>query len=165
VLRKEIAEKKGITTTSQMAEIAGDLVFGTNQEFLKREDTWPLIQKVYNPKFKEIKTIQNNALGYQAIEQGLIDVTDVYTTDSKIPTSNFVVLEDDKHVFVPYYAVPVIRDETLKKHPEFESIINKLSGQINDAEMQRLNGEVEQKQRPALDVAKEWLTSKGLIHS
>lgn len=165
VLRKELAEKYGITKTSQMAEKAGELVLGTSQEFLKRKDTWPLVEKVYNPKFKEIKTIQNNALGYQAIEQGLIDVTDVYTTDSKIPTANFVVLEDDKHVFVPYYAVPIVRDDTLKKHPELEGILNKLAGQIDDAEMQRLNGEVELKQRPALDVAREWLTEKGLIHS
>ncbi|GGH19727.1 ABC transporter substrate-binding protein [Paenibacillus segetis] len=163
VLRKEIAEKLNIKTTSELAAQAGDIVFGTSQEFLKREDTWPLVQKVYNPKFKEIKTIQNNALAYKAIEQGLIDVTDVYTTDSKIPISNFVVLEDDKHVFVPYFAIPVIREETLKQHPELKDVINKLAGKIDDAEMQKLNGEVEQKQRPAVDVAKEWLKNEGLI--
>lgn len=163
VLRKEIAEKLNIKTTSELAAQAGDIVFGTSQEFLKREDTWPLVEKVYNPKFKEIKTIQNNALAYKAIEQGLIDVTDVYTTDSKIPISNFVVLEDDKHVFVPYFAIPVIREETLKQHPELKDVINKLAGKIDDAEMQKLNGEVEQKQRPAVDVAKEWLKNEGLI--
>lgn len=163
VLRKEIAEKLNIKTTSELAANAGELIFGTSQEFLKREDTWPLVQKVYDPKFKEIKTIQNNALGYKAIEQGLIDVTDVYTTDSKIPISNFIVLEDDKHVFVPYFAIPVIREETLKKHPELRDIINKLAGKIDDVEMQKLNGEVEQKQRPAIDVAREWLKNEGLI--
>lgn len=163
VLRKEIAEKLNIKTTSELAANAGELIFGTSQEFLKREDTWPLVQKVYDPKFKEIKTIQNNALGYKAIEQGLIDVTDVYTTDSKIPISNFIVLEDDKHVFVPYFAIPVIREETLKKHPELKDIINKLAGKIDDVEMQKLNGEVEQKQRPAIDVAREWLKNEGLI--
>ncbi|MDQ0088770.1 osmoprotectant transport system substrate-binding protein [Paenibacillus anaericanus] len=163
VLRKEIADKLNIKTTSELASHAGEIVFGTSQEFLKREDTWPLIQKVYDPKFKEIKTIQNNSLAYKAIEQGLIDVTDVYTTDSKIPISNFVVLEDDKHVFVPYFAIPVIREETLKNHPELKDIINKLAGKIDDAEMQKLNGEVEQKQRPAKDVAREWLKNEGLI--
>ncbi|GIO59965.1 MULTISPECIES: ABC transporter substrate-binding protein [Paenibacillus] len=163
VLRKEAAEKWNIKTTSEMAEHAGVLVFGTSQEFLKREDTWPLVENVYNPKFKEIKTIQNNSLGYQAIEQGIIDVTAVYTTDSKIPTANFIVLDDDKHVFVPYFAIPVVREETLSKHPELKDIINKLSSTIDDAEMQKLNGEVEQKKRPALDVAKEWLQSEGLL--
>ncbi|MBJ9989277.1 MULTISPECIES: ABC transporter substrate-binding protein [Paenibacillus] len=163
VLQKEAAEKWNIKTTSEMSEHAGDLVFGTSQEFLKREDTWPLVENVYNPKFKEIKTIQNNSLGYQAIEQGIIDVTAVYTTDSKILTANFIVLDDDMHVFVPYFAVPVVREETLSKHPELKDIINKLSGTIDDAEMQKLNGEVEQKKRPALDVAKEWLQGEGLL--
>ncbi|MCK9861278.1 glycine betaine ABC transporter substrate-binding protein [Paenibacillus sp. ATY16] len=163
VLRKEVANKLNIKTTSELAAHAGEIVFGTSQEFLKREDTWPLLEKVYDLKFKEIKTIQNNALGYKAIEQGIIDVTDVYTTDSKIPTADFIVLDDDKHVFVPYYAIPVIREATLEKHPELKGIINKLAGTIDDAEMQKLNGEVELKKRPANDVAKEWLQSEGLL--
>ncbi|MNR60429.1 Carnitine transport binding protein OpuCC precursor [compost metagenome] len=51
----------------------------------------------------------------------------------------------------------------MKKHPELEKALNKLAGKITDAQMQTLNGEVELKQRPALDVAKEWLTANGLI--
>ncbi|MGO4107418.1 ABC transporter substrate-binding protein [Paenibacillus sp. YAF4_2] len=163
VIRKETADKLGITNVSQLSEKSGELVFGTNAEFLKREDTWPLVEKVYNPKFKEQKTIQEAGLAYQAIGQGLIDVMVAYSTDSKIADKDLIALEDDKHVFVPYYAVPVVRESTLADHPELKDVLNKLKGSITDAEMQQLNGEVELKQRPALDVAKEWLTSKGLL--
>jgi osmoprotectant transport system substrate-binding protein len=162
-LRKEIAEKYNIKTTSELAEHAGEAVFGTSQDFIKREDTWPLLEKAYNLQFKEIKTIQNNSMAYQAIQQGLIDVSTVYTTDSKILTGNFIVLEDDKNVFVPYFAIPLIREETLEKHPELRDVINKLAGTIDDSKMQNLNSEVESKKRPALDVAKEWLKSEGLL--
>ncbi len=54
-----LAEKYGITTTSQLAGKSGVLVFGASEEFMNRPDAWPEILKVYNPKFKEIKSIQN----------------------------------------------------------------------------------------------------------
>jgi osmoprotectant transport system substrate-binding protein len=162
-LHKDQAEKYGIKTTSQLAEKSGELIFGASEEFINRPDAWPPIIETYNPKFKEIKTIQNPGLAYQAIEQKLIDSMILYTTDSQITVKPIVVLEDDKHVFLPYYAVPIVRDEVLKEHPELEKVLNKLAGKITDAQMQALNGEVELKQRPALDVAKEWLTENGLL--
>ncbi|WP_053372609.1 ABC transporter substrate-binding protein [Paenibacillus sp. FJAT-27812] len=162
-LHKDIAEKYGIKTTSQLAEKSSELIFGASEEFLNRPDAWPPILKVYNPKFKEIKNIQDTGLAFKAIEQGLIDSFILYTTHSNITVKPIVVLEDDKHVFLPYYAVPLVRDEVLEKHPELNEVLNKLSGKITDTEMQRLNGEVELKQRPALDVAKEWLTENGLL--
>ncbi|NQX59688.1 glycine betaine ABC transporter substrate-binding protein [Paenibacillus qinlingensis] len=162
-LRKEQAEKFGIKTTSQLAAKSGELTFGASEEFINRPDAWPPILKTYNPKFKEIKTIQNPGLAYQAIDQKLIDSMILYTTDSQITVKPIVVLEDDKHVFLPYYAVPLVRDAVLKDHPELTTVLNKLAGKITDAEMQKLNSEVELKQRPALDVAKEWLLSKDLI--
>ncbi|CAK4843188.1 unnamed protein product [Aphanomyces euteiches] len=162
-LRKEVADKYDIKTTSQLAEHSSELVLGESEEFLNRADAWPQVLKVYGPKFKEIKTIADAGLRYKALEQKLIDSFVLYTTDSKISVSPLVVLEDDKHVFLPYDAIPIIRDGALKDHPELEKIINKLSGTITDAEMLKLNGEVELKQRPAIDVAKEWLISKGLI--
>ncbi|NUU59060.1 glycine/betaine ABC transporter substrate-binding protein [Paenibacillus sp. JW14] len=163
VMRKEFAEKQNIKSISDLAAHSKDLVFGTSQDFLMSEDTWPVIQKVYNPQFKEIKNIPNRVLAYKAIEQNLIDVTNAYTTDSQIPLSNFVVLKDDKQVFVPYYAIPLIRGEVVEKHPELREIINKLAGRLDDDKMQRLNGEVDVKQRTPKDVAKEWLESEGLL--
>ncbi|WP_221469597.1 ABC transporter substrate-binding protein [Cohnella nanjingensis] len=162
-VRKETADQYGLKTTSDLAAKSGELVFGTSQEFLKREDTWPLVEKVYQPKFKETKTIQNPGIAYEAIKDKQIDVMASYSTDSKILAQGLVALDDDKNVFVPYYAVPVVREETLKAHPELRDVLNKLKDKITDAEMQKLNGEVELKKRPPLDVAKEWLKSEGLI--
>lgn len=163
-LRKEVAEKYGIKNTSQLAEKSSELIFGASQEFLNRPDAWPPILKTYNPKFKEIKTIQDQSIAYKALEQKLIDSFILYTTDAKITVSPLVVLEDDKGVFLPYDAVTLVRDSVLEDHPELKKVLNKLSGKLTDAQMQALNGEVELKQRPALDVTKEWLISQGLIN-
>lgn len=163
ILKKDKAKKLGITDISQLAKKSGQLTLGASEEYLKRPDSWPILKKTYNLNFKEIKSIQDKSLQYKAAQQNIIDSMIAYSTDSQIPSSGMVVIKDNKHVFLPYHAFPLIRDSVLKKHPELKGIINKLSGKISDSEMQKLNGEVELKKRPALDVAKEWLKDNGLI--
>ena len=163
-VKKDIAEKNNLKSISDLSKVSDQLVLGASQEYINRPDSWPMIEKTYNLKYKEIKTIQEPALQYQAVEQGLIDSMVVYSTDSKIASSGLKVLKDDKNVFLPYYAAPIVREETLEKHPELEEVLNQLAGKVSDEEMQKLNGEVELEQRPALDVAEEWLEEQGLLN-
>ncbi|KOY14883.1 ABC transporter substrate-binding protein [Paenibacillus xylanivorans] len=162
-VRRETAEKYGLKTASQLAEKSGELVFGASEEFLVRPDAWPYVESIYKPKFKETKSIQDSSLRYQAIKQKLIDVILPYSTDSQILANDLVALEDDKHVFVPYDAFPVVREQTLDEHPELKETLNKLAGKLDETAMQKLNAEVEQDQKPAIDVAREWLKAQGLI--
>ena len=46
------------------------------------------------------------ALRYEAIQQGNIQITDVYSTDPEIAQYDLVVLEDDQHLFPPYQGAP-----------------------------------------------------------
>ncbi|MFF2910676.1 glycine betaine ABC transporter substrate-binding protein [Paenibacillus sp. NPDC057934] len=161
-VRKEIAEKLGLKTGSDIAAKSSELVFGASEEFMNRPDLWPPVVENYKPQFKEIKTIAGG-LAYQAIDQGVIDVAMVQTTSAQVLVRPITVLDDDKHVYVPYFAIPVVRDEVLKKHPELEQVLNSLAGKLTDKEMQRLNGEVENKQRAPIEVAKEWLIAIGLL--
>jgi osmoprotectant transport system substrate-binding protein len=73
------------------------------------------------------------------------------------------VLEDDRHYFPPYEAVPVIRAQTLQRHPELAEVLAELAGKISDEEMQRLNYAVEGQHRDAKEVVHEFLRNKGLV--
>lgn len=162
-VRKETADKYNLKTASELAEHSSELIFSSSEEFLNRPDAWPLIEDVYKPKFKEIKSIQDKSLQYQAIGQKLIDVMLPYSTDSQLLKNGLVALEDDKHVFIPYDAFPIVREQTLEEHPELKDILNKLAGKLDETAMQKLNAEVEQDQKPTINVAKDWLKSEGLI--
>ena len=87
----------------------------------------------------------------------------VYTTDGRIPENDIKVLEDDKHLFLPYDAVPIVKDEVLEKYPELKDVLNKLADKISDDQMQQLNYEVDIKKAKAADVAKKFLTEQGLL--
>ena len=92
-----------------------------------------------------------------------IDLAAGNTTDGQIRAQGLFVLEDDRHYFPPYEAVPVIRQQTLQQHPEVGQALGELAGKISDDEMQQLNYAVEGQHRDATEVAHEFLKSKGLV--
>ena len=83
-------------------------------------------------------------------------------TDGLIPALDLFVLEDDKHYFPPYEAVPVVRQQTLIEHPEIRQVLDHLAGKISDTEMRQLNYEVDGKKRDVKELVSEFLKSKGL---
>jgi len=59
--------------------------------------------------------------------------------------------------------VSVIRQQTLRQHPELEQIFAQLSKTISDQEMQTLNYAVDGQHRDAKEVIHEFLRSKNLV--
>jgi len=161
--RQDKAKRTDIKTISDLAKRSGNLSAGFDPEFLERPDGWPGLAKTYNIKFASNPRQLDPGIVYRAVANGDVDIVDTYSTDGRIPAFKLMILKDDKHFFPPYYAVPVVRDEVLKKHPELKQVLNKLSGKISESEMQRLNYEVDQRERRPEDVAKEFLKAKGLI--
>jgi osmoprotectant transport system substrate-binding protein len=161
-MRKSEADRLGIHTISQLAAKSGDLRLGSDQEFITRADTLPAMNKLYHTHFKSVISM-DIGLKYQALVDGKVDVIDAFSTDGQIPEYNLELLKDDKHLFPPYYAVPLVRDDVLKAHPELRTVLNKLAGKISDEEMQKLNEQVSIEHKDPMQVARQWLQQQGLI--
>lgn len=162
VMRASEAKRLGISTLSGLAAQSPSLTLGTEQNFVSRDDGLPGLEKVYGAHFKAVKTMEVG-LKYEALIDKKVDVVDGFSTDPEIPEYHLTVLKDNQNFFPPYYAVPIIRDSTLQAHPELRGILNKLSGTLDDSQMQRLNAQVDIDKKSPSEVAKEWLTQKGLI--
>lgn len=161
-MRADQAKQLGITSISQLAEKSNQLTLGTEQDFITRADGLPAMEKLYGTNFKSVKSMEIG-LKYQALNNKKVDVIDAFSTDGNIPANHLVLLQDDKHLFPPYYAVPIIRDSVLKAHPELRSVLNKLAGKITDTDMQKLNEEVDLQHKKPADVAQQWLQENGLL--
>jgi osmoprotectant transport system substrate-binding protein len=72
------------------------------------------------------------------------------------------VLEDDRHYFPPYEAVPIVRQDTLARHPAVREALAQLSGKISDEEMRRLNYAVDGERKDTTVVVREFLRAKRL---
>lgn len=142
---------------------AGSLTAAFDAEFLTRPDGYIGLREHYGFSFPSEPKQMDPGLMYRAIADKAVDVIDGFATDGRIPAYNLKVLTDDKEFFPPYYAAPVIRADTLAKHPELEALLQSLGGRISDATMQALNYEADENGRKAAAIAREFLVEQGLI--
>lgn len=161
-VRKDTAEKYGLESFSDLAKVSNDLILSCTMEFTSREDAYKAVEKGYGMKFKSVQAV-DGGLRYKAIDGKKSEVVDAFSTDGLLKQFDLKVLKDDKKVFPPYYAAPIIRNDTLKKHPELKDLLNKLAGKINDEEMMELNYKVDSLGEKPEDVARDFLKSKNLI--
>lgn len=162
VIRGEDARRLHLKTISQAAAYTPQWRAGFGYEFMERPDGYPGLARVYGLRFAAPPTILDLGLLYRALLTKQVDLVAGNSTDGLIAARDLVILEDDKHYFPPYEAVPVVRDETLKRYPGVRAAIEELAGKISDAEMRRMNYEVTGEGRDIEDVARQFLRSKGI---
>ncbi len=156
VIAKRAADKYGIRTISDLQKHAADIRFASQGQFDEREDGLLALTKAYGElKFKERK-LYDNGLKYDVLHNDEADVAVAYTTEGQLSKDEFVVLEDDKHVWPPYNIAPVIRQDVLEKNPEIKDILNKVTASIDNKTIIKLNAEVDINKREYTEVAKEF---------
>ncbi|HEY4326196.1 MAG TPA: ABC transporter permease/substrate-binding protein [Mucilaginibacter sp.] len=133
---------------------------GFTPEFMGRQDGNLGLQSKY--RLKILTVVISDAVMYKAAYEKQLDVISGYSTDGRLEAYSLVVLNDDKHIFPPYYAAPIVREETLNKFPELEKTLNLLSGKINDSIMTALNYRTDYLHESPEKVAKDFLVSKDL---
>jgi glycine betaine/choline ABC-type transport system substrate-binding protein len=163
-IRGEDARRLNLKTLSQAAAFAPRWHAGFGYEFMERPDGYRGLAATYGLHFAEPPRVMDLGLLARALQNHQIDLAAGNATDGLIPALDLFALEDDKHYFPPYEAVPVIRMQTMQEHPEISQLITDLAGKISDEEMQRLNYAVDGQHRDAKDVVHEFLRSKMLTN-
>jgi len=160
---QDVARRYNLRTLSDLSKAAPQLRLGAIPEFTHREDGLPGLQRAYGGfQFKDVKLF-DIGLKYKALTTGAVDVVVAFGTDGQIEADHLLVLSDDKHFWPTYQVAPVVRNDTLAKHPEIAEKLNKLSPHLTDAVMRRLNYAVDGEKREPEDVAKEFLGQARLL--
>ena len=162
-IRGEDARHLGISTLSQAAPFAPRWRAGFGYEFMERPDGFRGLAAAYGLRFAEPPRIMDLGLLARALRDQQIDLAAGNATDGLIPALDLFVLADDRHYFPPYEAVPVVRQQTLRVHPEVAQSLNQLRDTITDYEMQGLNYAVDGQHQDVQDVVRGYLRSKGLV--
>jgi osmoprotectant transport system substrate-binding protein len=162
VVRGEDARRLHLKTISDAAPHAPEWRAGFGYEFMERPDGFAGLARTYGLSFKETPRILDLGLLYRALLEKQVDFVAGNSTDGLLAARDLTMLEDDKHYFPPYEAVPVVRADALARFPEMRTALVKLAGKINDEEMRRMNYEVDGEHRDIADVAREFLREKGL---
>jgi len=162
VIRGEDARRLKLKTISDVALHTPQWRAGFGYEFMERPDGYQGLALIYSLRFAEAPRILDLGLLYRALLEKQVDLVAGNSTDGLLSARDLVILKDDKLYFPPYDAVPVIRGQTVTRHPEVRAAIAELAGKISDAEMQKMNYAVDGEHRDAAEVAREFLKANGL---
>lgn len=162
-IRGEDARRLHLQTLSQAAQFAPQWHAGFGYEFMERPDGYPGLAAAYGLHFAEQPRIMDLGLLARALQSHQIDFAGGNATDGLIPALDLFALEDDRHYFPPYEAAPVIREQTLRRHPEIGPALASLANTISDSEMQRMNYAVDGQHRDTQEVVRDFLKAKKLV--
>lgn len=163
VMRGADVRRLRLKTLSEAAAISSQLRLGVGYEFLERPDGYKGLAAKYGLKFAGSPRVMDLGLLYRALQNNQIDMVAGSNTDGLIAALDLVVLEDDRHYFPPYDAVPIVRRAALERHPEIAAALNRLSGRITADDMRRINYAVDGQKKDAALVVKDFLARKSLL--
>lgn len=162
-LKESKAKELGVSKVSDLKTHAPNLVLGTDQSFPNYPGQgYKEFTALYGFQFKSAKAM-DYALMYRAVDKGDVDAIMAYSTDGRIQQLHLTTLEDDKHFNPPYYGMLLLRQKLVNEHPEVLKALEPLAGAIDTETMRTLNAAVDVDQKMLEDVARDFLTKKGLL--
>jgi osmoprotectant transport system substrate-binding protein len=162
VMRADDASRLNLHTISDAARVASQLRLGVGYEFESRPDGLPGLSSAYGLKFAGPPRTMDLGLLYRALANRQVDIVAGNSTDGPIRALGFIVLADDRHYFPPYQAVPLVREDSLRAHPEIQLAMDKLAGKITAEDIQTMNDAVDARHEDVTEVIRAFRTQKGL---
>jgi osmoprotectant transport system substrate-binding protein len=174
VVRGEDARRLGVKTISDAVRVSEPMSpsgdsgpamawrLGVGYEFEERPDGLRGLEAAYGLRFAGAPRTMDLGLLYRALAGGQVDMVAGNSTDGPIRALGFAVLEDDRHYFPPYEAVPLVREDSLRRHPEMQVALDKLAGKVTAEEVRGMNDAVDGQHRDVGEVVREFRQRKGL---
>ena len=162
VVRGDDARRLGLKRISDVVNAPSITRLGVGYEFAERPDGLAGLSKAYGLHFDGDPRTMELGLLYRALAARQVDIVAGNSTDGAIKALDFVALEDDRHYFPPYEAVPLVREESLKRWPQIGVAVERLAGKVSAEEMRAMNLAVDAQHRDVGDVVREFRESKGL---
>jgi osmoprotectant transport system substrate-binding protein len=162
VVRGEDARRLGLKSIDDAVAHAPEMKLGVGYEFEERPDGLRGLEAAYGLRFAGAPRVMDLGLLYRALQAHQVDMVAGNSTDGPIRALGLVVLEDDRHYFPPYEAVPLVRGDSLRKHPEIQTALERLAGKVTAEEVQAMNDAVDAQHRDVGDVVREFRQRKRL---
>jgi len=159
LVRGEDARANGLQTIEDAARLADRWQAGSGYEFLERADVYPGLAQKYGFHFTRQPRAMDLSLIYRALAQKQVDLIAGDATSGLIDAYGLTMLQDNRHYFPPYDAVPLARRSTLLRYPGVRAAVEGLAGRISIADMRRMNRAVDSEHQDAAAVARAFLAS------
>ena len=140
---------------------AGPLTLGGNSELETRPYGPAGLAQTYgvSVNFTPIED-SGGPLTVKALTDGDIQLANIYSSDPVLADGSLTVLEDPQGLFLASHVVPLASSRVDDKAA---GVINRVSAALEPSDLVEMNRASTQDQKSASQIAREWLTSKGLL--
>ena len=162
VVRGADARQFHLRTVSDIIPYAPKWRLGVGYEFAERPDGLRGLSAAYNLHFSAEPRTMELGLLYRSLAVHQVDIVAGNSTDGAIRAFDFLALQDDRHYFPPYDAVPLVREDSLERWPQIGVAMQRLAGKVSAEEMRSMNLAVDAQHRDVAEVVRQFRASKGL---
>lgn len=158
---RKTAQQYGLTSIGDLAPVAGQMTLGGSPEWQTRADGPEGLKKVYGVEFGSYKVLDpGGPLSVKGLTTGLVDATDIFTTDPAIEANDLVVLDDPEHLFLAQNVVPLVAKAAAT--PEVTTVLNAVSAALTTEALTQMLAQISATKADPADVAAQWVTANGL---
>jgi osmoprotectant transport system substrate-binding protein len=158
------AARLGLTTTSDLAPHAAELVVAGPSECPGRPFCLQGLESVYGLTFAEFSPYDAQTQRITALEEGVVDVAVVFTTDGLLAARDLVLLADDRNLQPAENVVPVVSEQAVARHGErVAEALDAVSARLDSAALTFLNWRVEVAGADVEGEARGWLQRQRLV--
>jgi osmoprotectant transport system substrate-binding protein len=162
VIRGDNASGLHLKTLSEATRYTPQWRLGAGYEFEQRPDGLAGLSAAYGLKFAAAPRTMDLGLLYRALNAHQVDMIAANSTDGPIRAFGLTALQDDRHYFPPYQAVPLVRREALQRWPQMQVALDALGGRITAEDIQGMNEAIDGQHRDPAEVVREFRVRKGL---
>jgi osmoprotectant transport system substrate-binding protein len=164
VVTKATATKYNLAKVSDLKPVASKLTLGGAAECNTNPVCLPGLKSVYGItglKFQPI--VACDTATANALDAGSIDIAELCSTQSIIAKKGYVVLADDKNLQPADNITAEVSTALLVAQPDVKTLLAGVLSKLTTANIVPLNAAVDIDHKDAATVAKDFLTSNGLL--
>jgi len=163
VVSRQTADRHGLRSLSDVAQVAPELTFGGPPECSSRPFCLLGLERVYGLHFKEVVPLDaGGPLTRQALKSGAVEMALLFTTDPAVAGADLVELTDDRGLRPAENVTPLVRTDVADRGgPKLVELVDAVSRQLTTDDLRGLNARVAGGTGVG-EVASSWLTAKGL---
>lgn len=164
VITTALAERYDLRTTSQLARVAPSLVLGAPTECPTRPFCLLGFRSVYGLRFARVEAFDNESQRVTALEEQVVNVAVLDTTEGELTTGHFLLLADDRHLQPADNIAPIVTDRAINTYgSRLTGALDAVSARLSSPGLSFLNWRVEVDGRDPASEAHGWLVREGLV--
>ena len=163
VVTAETAETFGLASLSDLANVSDQLTLGGPADCATNPFCLPGLESVYGVDLSDGFVGLDSGVVATALTSGEIDVALLFSTDGRIQSEGWVLLEDDRSMLAADNIVPVVTTGLVEAYGEdMATLVNAVSAKLTTAVLTELNRQYDVDKRDAREIAAAWLEANPI---